>query len=259
VLIYAGHGDLVSHGEHPPERGLRSECGGVDQAGPGAAGRALALALSFLAPPRCGICGGLCGVSRPACDRCVSALDRAPVAQLHVPELDVVFAALAYESEARALIAALKFRRLAALARVAAEAIAAKVPAHVLEPARIGEVMIVPVPPSPARLRSRGLDPAEEIALALGRLTGSGVERCLGREEARRQVGRPRRERLEDPPRFHAPAATPESVLLVDDVTTTGATLSSCARALRTAGSRRVAGVTFASAERRWPVTRGPA
>jgi predicted amidophosphoribosyltransferase len=41
-------------------------------------------------------------------------------------------------------------------------------------------------------------------------------------------------------------AAAPRTAVLVDDVTTTGATLSTCARVLRAGGARRVVGVTFA-------------
>ncbi|MGV1050451.1 MAG: ComF family protein, partial [Solirubrobacterales bacterium] len=69
---------------------------------------------------------------------------------------------------------------------------------------------------------------------------------CLARRGSGRQVGRRRAERLAHPPRIRATGAAPRSVMLVDDVLTTGATLSACARALRAAGATRVVAVTFA-------------
>ena len=69
---------------------------------------------------------------------------------------------------------------------------------------------------------------------------------CLRRLGGSRQVGRRRAERLGRPPRIEAHGAAPRSVLLVDDVLTTGATISACARALRGAGAARVVAVTFA-------------
>ncbi|MGI8730404.1 MAG: ComF family protein, partial [Solirubrobacteraceae bacterium] len=45
---------------------------------------------------------------------------------------------------------------------------------------------------------------------------------------------------------FAARGPAPPQVVLVDDVHTTGATLSACASALRAAGARRVVAVTWA-------------
>jgi len=49
---------------------------------------------------------------------------------------------------------------------------------------------------------------------------------------------------------FHATNAAPSSLVLVDDVYTSGATVSAAATALRKAGARRVEVVTFARAVR---------
>jgi predicted amidophosphoribosyltransferase len=59
-------------------------------------------------------------------------------------------------------------------------------------------------------------------------------------------VGRRRSDRLADPPRVWSEVPGPRQALLVDDVWTTGATLSACARALREGGTRRVVALTLA-------------
>ena len=99
---------------------------------------------------------------------------------------------------------------------------------------------------SPARLRLRGFDPAAELALALGRLTGTPPSFCLRRQGLGRQVGRGRRERLARPPSIRPLDDAPAAAVLVDDVITTGATMAACARGLEKGGCTSVAGVTFA-------------
>jgi predicted amidophosphoribosyltransferase len=141
-----------------------------------------------------------------------------------------------YSGAARNLIHALKFKqRHSAVAPIAA-AMAPLVPAH---------VALVPVPAAPWRRRMRGLDPAEEIALALGRGAGLPVALCLRRGRGPRQVGRIRSDRLNDPPRVRRNGPVPATAVLVDDVFTTGATLAACADAL---GEACLGAVVFARA-----------
>jgi len=199
---------------------------------------------SLIVPPLCGACGAPRGPDAVICARCDEELSgRPPLVEAGPPGVDLAVAAAPFDGPARGVVHALKFGRRLGLARVAAQAMWRALPGYV------GFDAIVPVPPGPWRRRWRGFDPAEEIALALARVSG-GVPAigCLRRSTGRRQVGRRRAERLSDPPRVRAVAASPRRVLLVDDVWTTGATLAACAAALREAGSREVVGLTLARA-----------
>jgi predicted amidophosphoribosyltransferase len=153
--------------------------------------------------------------------------------------IDGSWSAAPHEGVARMLVIALKHRRLLPVAALMAERMAAA-PSGLLGGA------IVPVPTTASRNLLRGFDPAAEIGAALAERTGLPLERCLRRGGLRRQVGRGRAERLGRPPRVVARGQVPRGVVLVDDVLTTGATLSACARALRAGGAARVVALTFA-------------
>ena len=155
------------------------------------------------------------------------------------PGTDRAWSSAPHEGVPRSLVSALKFRRLLPVAGVMAERIHWLCPAHMLGGA------IVPVPPAPPRLRKRGFDPAGELAAALAERLGTPLEPCLARRGGDHQVGRRRAARLGSPPRILPVGQAPASVLLVDDVLTTGATLSSAAQALRAAGAKRIVAVTF--------------
>jgi ComF family protein len=129
-----------------------------------------------------------------------------------------------------------------------------------------GAPLIVPVPLHPSRRRERGFNQSELLAAglvrALKRQSGGALPRvakaCLHRKRATPpQTGlsvAARRENL----RGAFEVAKPEevrgrAVVLVDDVMTTGATLSACARALKRAGAMQVMGLTLARATPQCP------
>jgi predicted amidophosphoribosyltransferase len=200
----------------------------------------LAELLGLVVPPRCALCARECGLREHLCERCESGLRGLAAGSTPVPGLDEAWSAAPYEGVARDLVVALKFAARLRLARRAGAVIAERAPADLLHG------VIVPVPPAPARRRRRGFDAAEEIAAALGVQTGMPLALCLRRSQGRRQVGRPRAERLASPPRVRLAGAPPSAAVLVDDVVTTGATLGACAWALRSGGCGRVVALTFA-------------
>jgi len=196
--------------------------------------------VSLLAPPLCAACQMPCpgdAVLCPQCRRVLEYLGPAPVALAGVN----VWAPVAYDGPARALVRRLKFDGATALADHMAAAIAANAPAGALEHP------LVPVPTPAARRRRRGFCHALLLARALAGRTGLTVLELLERTgDAPRQVGRARSQRVRRPPRFTALRAASGPVVLVDDVVTTGATLGACAHALRAAGCSSEKAVAYA-------------
>jgi predicted amidophosphoribosyltransferase len=190
-------------------------------------------ALPWLPEPRCRRCGLPlpCAPRDGRCPAAASAFGRA-------------WAPLAHDGPARQLVAALKFRGALPVAGLMAAQIAATVPRELLDGA-----VLVPVPLHPARRRTRGFDQAALIARALATRTGAPLHACLHRSgRPTRQLGADRAARrlAAKRHRLTVRGPVPAHALLVDDVHTTGATLDACAHALRAAGTRRVAALSYA-------------
>jgi ComF family protein len=188
-------------------------------------------ALTAPPDPLCATCGHPAPLPLARCPRCPSGLDRARQAAL-------------YDGPAPALVMALKDGRRRPLARVLADLIAAAVPPPPPDAA------LVPVPLGRARLAERGFNQSALLARALGRRWRRPVAELLERTRegpAQRGSGAAARARQAAGAFAARPGArAPASVWLVDDVLTTGATLSACARALRRAGAEEVGAVCFA-------------
>jgi ComF family protein len=208
--------------------------------------RLLDKALGLAVPPFCWACGGASRPRDPLCLRCRAKLRWLGGRPVELAGVEV-WAPVAYDGPARALVRGLKFRGAAGLAATMAAQIAACAPLDLLAPPAV----LVPVPLHPRRERGRGFNQAERLAAELGRRAGMRVEDCLRRRgpAGARQVGSGREERLSGigaAIELRPGARPPRQALLVDDVVTTGATLSACAAVLEAGGSADTAAVAYA-------------
>lgn len=112
---------------------------------------------------------------------------------------------------------------------------------------------VVPVPASPKRLAERGYNQAallaRPVALACGLPYEPGALRKV--KETRSQVGLSLYERRENVAGAFAASSGQTAgrrVLVIDDLTTTSATIDACAQALLSAGAEAVYGLTVARA-----------
>ena len=148
---------------------------------------------------------------------------------------------MAYDADVRRLVAAWKERGLRLLAGSAADVVADRV-------SRPDAAALTFVPADPGRSAERGHHPAERFARALAARWELPCEPLLLRSGvARRQRGLSLAERRRNAAgAFAARRPVSGALVLVDDVYTSGATVSAAAAALRAAGAQRVDVVTFA-------------
>lgn len=196
----------------------------------------------MLFPIECAVCGRA-GAS--PCGACILTLRRAPALAVP-PGLDRCHALLAYDGPARDLVARLKYRNARGGLRWLADAMAG-----LLGPAAGSSVIDVVTwaPTSDRRRRHRGFDQAELLARRVASTLDRPCRPLLVRLGGPPQTGRSRSDRWRGPllaPRCGGRTAAPGTVVVVDDVITTGASLSAAARALKGAGVLTVVGLAAA-------------
>ena len=219
--------------------------------------------LDLIFPPLCGGCGkpgsrwcrdcqhNVQHLVEPVCDICGISIDGLGLCadcQAARPRYHILRSWSVFDDPVRNALHKLKYRRDVALG----DALAAQLLKFTMN-LKWPVEMIVPVPLGKKRLKERGYDQVNLIARPLALAAGivyapDGLVRI---RETRSQVGLSRAERRTNVTgAFLAQGKRVRSrvVLLMDDVATTGSTLSSCAEALYAAGARDVFALTVSRA-----------
>jgi ComF family protein len=192
--------------------------------------------LMRILPPLCPLCG--CPqISGALCPGCVN----------WQANIDGIRSPFRFDGVIRQAIHQLKYQNLRAIATPLAWLMADYLSTNPVS----GEVL-VPVPLHPKRLRERGYNQSYLLAKELGKLAGLPViDCCLVRQrhalpQARTATAVERRSNVADAFTCRDARLRGKQVILVDDVSTSGATLDAGAAALKAAGATSVWGLVLA-------------
>ena len=223
--------------------------------------------LDICFPRRCPVCGEIPPAGSRICPECLDALHiiRQPVCfrcgkELESPAMEYCsdcarkarsfvrsFALLQYNQAAARSMAAVKYNNRREYLDFYGEAFCRRYGPQIL---RLRPDAAVPVPIHPSRRRERGFNQAEELAVRLGRQLDVPVY-----PDALRRVKKTAPQKNLDPAQrlanlrqAFAPGTLPRevgTVLLVDDIYTTGSTMEACSRVLLSMGVKTVYGAVL--------------
>lgn len=183
------------------------------------------------------------------CDKCYETIDflyEQPLPQLAPLYLDDVISACRYGGAIKALLKSLKYQSVIDAGRLCGRLLY-----HCTIIPNVDCITSVPI--HPMRLRERGFNQAQVIAQTLAELVNTPYQDLLirtihGSHQASIQS---RDERLDHVVNHFSlnpklTSAIPKTILIIDDVLTTGSTLNECARIVKVNGCKTVIGLTVA-------------
>lgn len=206
--------------------------------------------LDLLYPPKCMICRKILEPDKmPICEACIDALPEHEGANPTVPFAERAVVTFYYEDGLRNSFLRYKFGSMRDYAEQFGKWMAITVGDKLA--GRFDLITWVPV--SKKRLRSRGFDQSERLARVIGKELGMTPIKLL--DKTRHTVAQSALKGLAARKANAAGAycvargadVGGKRILLIDDILTTGATLSECCRVLRTAGAASVVTAALAT------------
>ena len=209
--------------------------------------------LDFIFPPRCPICEEYVKHKGLWCEECLRKAEgvrRLPIDKETFAVLDGVWALGKYNDGLRDLLLPLKFnmkRDRLVYIHTFLERAGEKLPDEIKKAS-----VSVPVPLHEEREKKRGFNQTELIFRQWALVKGLSWQRAIVRTRSTvPQFGLGAEERRKNLSGAFSEAERADvhgkSVLLLDDICTTGATLRECAKVLRRAGAKRVYGLVLSS------------
>ncbi len=201
----------------------------------------------LLWPTRCASCDVLLDApDKQICDDCSHSIVEPP--EITAPEyIDRAFALFVYEGAIQSLISKWKYHEDFSAQNAVLSLISMRLDA--LRSMHLEDICLIPVPPHPRRLRERGFDPVWTFGSRLHRaLEQAGIQTSFRDDVLVRTRHTAHQASLSHDERLHNLDGAFEvkhgfkcdHAMLIDDVMTTGATASICAKTLRDAGISRV-------------------
>lgn len=227
-------------------------------------------AADWLYPPECAGCGQpgsrfcpscasqLKIIEEPFCSTCGTPVEpgkKCLECTEHPPRFDKLRSWAVFAGPLREALHSLKYKKNLGVAEVLAKPLVG-----ILQREKWDFDLIIPIPLSRNHLKQRGYNQAQAIARPISLTFGKPIDsRSVTRvKETSSQVDLSPHQRyanLQDAFSANPAKLNGRKVLLVDDVATTGATLNSCAEALRNAGVTEVFCITVAKALKKDSIT----
>ncbi len=198
--------------------------------------------LEWLFPPKCPYCERTIRYDMTECLCCRAAYPLDPRIEI-TPKGDICIAPFTYEGNVAQALRNFKFRKTVFNSRSFSAAIVSAIRKTYYKD--MDFEIVTDVPLTHSRIRKRGYNQSELIARHVARLTDKPFEELLERtvdSEYQHYLGR--EERIKHNKRYYnvisAEQVKGKTILLIDDIMTSGATLSSCSEVLKDAGAERV-------------------
>ena len=187
---------------------------------------------------------------------CMRCLPDLPLAEN--PEEDFIYSVFNYRDKTvKNAIWTLKYRRKYSIAKILAQAMSDKIVEELSElelMENFTQPLLVPIPLSPKRLKERGFNQAEKLAEELAKINPNLIleKNVLYKiketpNQARLKNRTERLKNLKDCFAVRNPELIKgKNIILIDDVSTTGATLVEAKKTLRNSGARKIIALTLA-------------